>query len=188
MSTDRSRWVIGTLVVSLALNLLVAGAVIGRSVFDPGLQGPLPPNLGWLVRSASEDKRKIISGQMRENFGRMRSLRVDMRNAQRDFNRIASSDDLDEAALRNVLKRLREANLAYQMAMHDEMLSVISSLDGPARKQAIRYLQSRERDGGRGDRRRRGPPGRERPEMRPGPDQPAEMSPTQPAGDLPPPG
>ena len=57
-----NSWLIVVLVLSIGINLLAAGIVIGRM-----LQGP-SPMLTWMTEGVSEKTRSRIATSMREHF------------------------------------------------------------------------------------------------------------------------
>ena len=144
MSAFRSRLLIVALVVSVAVNLLVVGGLIGRTLND-GPAASMPPHLGWLIRDSKPDVREMLRERLRATAPQMRELRGNVRRVQRAFNQLASEDPLDEDAIEAALARIRTSNLEFQEAMHGQMTDIIRELDGEDRRKAIRYLQARTR-------------------------------------------
>ena len=145
MSVFRARVLIAALVISVGINLLVAGGLIGRELNKHGPAGLMPPHLGWLIRDTKPSVRDMLRKRLRDTAPEMRELRSEVRRAQRQFNQLASADPLDEAAIETSLERLRTSNLEFQEAMHRQMLEIIRELDGEDRRKAIRFLQARTR-------------------------------------------
>ena len=58
MSNGRSRWVAILLAVSLAINLLLAGAFIGRLLTERRDPGTFPPHMGWILRGLPDQERQ----------------------------------------------------------------------------------------------------------------------------------
>ncbi len=106
-------WVRGLLVASLALNLLIVGAVIGAVVSGGG------PGHGRdvaretrgtpFVRALSpDDRRKVVRGMVAERRS-LREGRDDLRDGFEGLLQALRADSFDEDAIRGSLERQRQA-------------------------------------------------------------------------------
>lgn len=145
----RERWLLIALLVSLALNLLVAGAVVGRLLSGPP-PGPMPRHLGWIVQGLDASTRAEIAPQLRDNLRAAGPLRRAMGDAQQDFLLALRTEPLDKAALAAALDDIQASSAAYQALMHAQMVEVLGQLDQAQRRQVVDYLnQRRSRHGDR---------------------------------------
>ncbi len=154
----RMRWLQLVLVISLAINLLVAGALVGR------LRDREPP-LGWAVQQLDPETRAVLRPLMRQRIGTTFKMRRAMRSAQGRIRDIIEQEPLDEQALALELAQLREISVRYQASMHETAIDVLAELTPEQRLRVARRLLTPP-----GDRRPPGadhrPPG---PGDRPGP-------------------
>lgn len=140
----RNKWLIASLVASLAVNLALAGFVIGRLSMPGPVPAALDPSLGMfrVLRDLPESRRDELRPAMREHF---RSLRGDlkrMRSAQRHINTALAAQPFDAAALNAALERFREALLESQVANHQALVRVAADMT-PAERQLLRQSMTR---------------------------------------------
>ena len=137
MQLTRSKLLIIALVVSIGINLLILGSMIGREL----RQGPptqTPPNLGWLMPDRKPSVRFKLCARLKENSANIGKLRNNIREAQQNFRKMAMAEPLDETAVRMALEEVRASHFAFQEMMHSEMVDIIGELDVPDRRKAIR--------------------------------------------------
>lgn len=134
------RWVRLALIVSVALNLLVAGAIAGRILSGPG-PGPMPRHLGWITQSLDAPTRQAIAPLLRDNRQSIRPLHRAMGQAQQRFHQVLEAKELDQQALAAALNDIQGASATYQRALHSQMISVLTRLDHDQRRQVADFLQ-----------------------------------------------
>jgi uncharacterized membrane protein len=150
MSKQQSLLV--ALIVSIALNLLVAGAFIGRWTRPAG-----PPPLSWALESVAPETREQLRGKLRGHQAEVRPLRENMRRAMQVVRAAAATEPLDTAALTAALESARDAQQRYQAFLHSNVVDVLASL--PV-EQRMAVLQRTLEQNGRGEQRKRPhPPG-----------------------------
>ena len=172
MSTTRSRITMTVLVLSLALNLVLVGGMIGRFMMGPPHRS-MPEHLGWMLRGLDADRRAELRPDIVAHARKVLPLRREMRDAQEAFEAVLLDPEMSEKQLEAALDRVRNAFEAYQAASHEEMVTVLKQLDADERKQVVSYLH-RHRPG-RDERREHG--------ERRGPDMPPDDGPPPPDGD-----
>jgi uncharacterized membrane protein len=103
------------LIASLALNLLVIGAVAGTMIGFGKHHGPRGGHprgedfgLMGLTRTLPEERRKEIRKQLREERGRLRPLFEDVRTARREAADKLAAEPFDRAALESALAAVGE--------------------------------------------------------------------------------
>jgi uncharacterized membrane protein len=126
---------LAALALSLTVNLVIAGVFIGR-VSRPG--PPAEPPMAWAAEELSPQLRSEIRQRMRDRLPRVQPLRGEMRDAMETVRRLAEAEAFDAPAMRQALARLREAESAYQIFMHEEVLGLAASMSPEARRALLR--------------------------------------------------
>ena len=124
----RNRWLVAGLVVSLVVNLALAGFVAGRLTRDFAPMPGFDPLVGVvrLVRFLDDDRRREV---MRELWGKRREFRTSLRairGAQRAVATAVTAEPFDEEALRAAFAEFR-AQLERSQADSHEMLATIAA-------------------------------------------------------------
>ncbi len=147
---NKTRWLTLLLLVSLGINLLLAGAYAGW-VMSRGKMLHIPPEFGWMIREMkSEATREEIHPLLTKHNKQMRPIRREIGIAQRNFNKLLVEPELDEEAMAESLRRLRDASSQYQVEMHKMMLQILSTLNVEERNKISHYLQKHSKEKRRG--------------------------------------
>lgn len=131
---NNSKWRNLVLIISLALNLLIAGVVIGR-LMDGG--GPPGMHLRWAISELDAPAQEKLGASMRDHFKETRPLRKTLRQAQRRLSDAVSLEPFDHAATAEAFADVRAASQALQISMHENMLENLSQLDTKERQQVF---------------------------------------------------
>jgi uncharacterized membrane protein len=134
------------LLLSAALNLLIAGVLLGR--WTRG-EAPQPPPLQWTARDLAPETRQQVRDRLQERMTDVRPLRAEMREASAAVRRAAVAEPFDASALRQALAELRRIQQQYQGVMHDSVVDIAAELP---REQRLALLRQALERGGRGDR------------------------------------
>lgn len=129
------------LLVSLAVNLLIAGVVIGRKGAPP----PEPPPMAWAAQRMDAATQRLVRQRMRERLPVVRPLREAMRRANMRLQRVLGAEELDPQALADALKQLRDASVAYQAEIHANLVNLAAELPREQRTALVAAALSRER-------------------------------------------
>ncbi|WOJ92097.1 periplasmic heavy metal sensor [Congregibacter variabilis] len=121
---NRNSLVLIALLISLALNLLIAGFIVGK---HRGSGGERPP-MAWAVEQLSPETQRRIRGQMRDQLSEVRPLREDMRKAQAAVRKAVASEDYDPQVLALALEKSREVSERYQALIHKNLVEVSADL------------------------------------------------------------
>lgn len=122
------------LVVSLAINLLIAGAVLGQWVKSQ--QHRPPATMGWAIESLDDVSRKQVHGVLEQIRPATQEVRHKLRQVHQALFRIARADVLDAAALEAELGALRDVSSDYQLLMHNAVVSTFPEL-APEQRLAV---------------------------------------------------
>ncbi len=147
---NKTRWLTLLLLVSLGINLLLAGTYAGW-VMSRGKMLHIPPEFGWMIREMKSDAtREEIHPLLTKHNKQMRPIRREIGIAQRNFNKLLVEPELDEEAMAESLRRLRDASSQYQVEMHKMMLQILSTLNVEERNKISHYLQKHSKEKRRG--------------------------------------
>lgn len=122
------------LLVSVSVNLLIAGVVIGRKGFEGHKP---PPPMAWASERLDPKTRAVVSARMRERLPAMRPLRARLRQTHEDVRQVLRADVLDSEALHEALRRMRDASAAYQAEIHNNLVDLAEELPASERMALI---------------------------------------------------
>ena len=162
----KQRWITTALAISLAVNLLVAGAALGRWI--KGEPGGHPP-LAWASKELDDGSRERLRPILQQNADATRALRRRIRAASETVRDAIRAEPFDSAALSDALAALRAVSLDYQTAVHSLAVESLAELPAEERERFGAMLL---RPGPQDGRRPQGgprPPGGGRPDHRPPP-------------------
>ena len=151
----RNKWLIGALAVSLVVNLLLAGFLVGRMSGDFGFRGgigaaPKMPQLRFL----EDDRRREVTHGL-ETRKALRPILRELRGSQRDIRASLVAEPFEEEALSASLAEFRRHLEESQALSHKKLVAVAARLTPDERRRLARTLDRRR---GQPDRR---PPRRE---------------------------
>ncbi len=162
----RRNFLLAILLVSVAANLFFIGGIGYRTIsIKQAREGrPLPPNLGWLVRDLSPERRSELDADLRASSNEVRPLRDEIMAAQRRVNTLMTAEPFDAAALATAFADLRAASDRYQEVTQSQTIAILEQLTQEERIAAQDFVRQRgPRDGrpgpGPGGRRPPGFPG-----------------------------
>jgi Spy/CpxP family protein refolding chaperone len=158
----RSKWLIGALAVSVVVNLLLAGFVVGRMSGDFGIRGGIGPvpQLKFL----EEDRRREVFQGLETRRALKPKLRK-LRAAQRDMRAALLAEPFEQEALSETLAEFRRRLDESQALSHQKFVSVVSRLTPDERRKLASTLD-----------RHRKPPDRRPPRRERQPEAPSRSS------------
>ena len=156
---NRQKLLSVALLVSIAANLFLIGGITYRvlSFREMPDARPLPPNVGWLVRDLSEERRAELAPILRETGEQIRPTRREMFRAMSRVNQLMAANEFDSSALAEAFAELRSANDRYQTLSHQQTVSILAQLTDAERQAAREFVRRRGPRDGR-DRDRDGEP------------------------------
>lgn len=134
------------LVISVGVNLLVLGVVLGRQ----GLRPPEPPPAEWATRSLDDATRLLVRQRMNTDRDRIRPLRAEVGEALAAVRRAAVAEQFDAVALEESLETMREVRTRYEALVHEGLVSVATQLPREQRLALLRAALEHRRGGKRG--------------------------------------
>jgi uncharacterized membrane protein len=149
-----NRWLIAGLVLSVVVNLLLVGFVVGRlsgftppPVFSPDPTAGFHRMLGFL----SDDRRAAIMPDIRKEMGELMPLFRKVRGDQRSVFDALTAEPFDPAALDAALTNLRGNLSAAQVASHHSFVELAKQLTPDERKELSRSMHRPHMRGRGGD-------------------------------------
>lgn len=137
-----NRWLILALLISLGINLLVAGVVIGRNIDGPH---PARMHFEWLMNEVDEETRHKLRKNMHEQMKASREERRALRQAQKSLHQAIIAEPFDEQTLKSAMTEVRAASAELQQTMHEHMAENLKTLSPEERLKVFRVLSHAER-------------------------------------------
>ena len=131
----KRHWMAALLIVSLGINLLAAGVLVGRW----SMSGQ-PPPMSWAFKGMDPETRAQLRPKLKETMEVIAPLRAEFRHTARKIRDIAAAEPLDSTALAEALEELRQVSQRYQIQVHDAALDVLPELSSRQRLQVLRRV------------------------------------------------
>ena len=140
---EAQRWVWPALFGSLALNLLVAGTMLGQRLRHhplsppPGIAAQLarqPLPAGSPLRDLTPDKRDQLRAILEANRGQNRNLWVAVRERREDLAKVLAAEPFDQAAYVASATRLIEAEARARTAAQPTFAQIAAVLSARERQ------------------------------------------------------
>ena len=152
---NKTKLILLVLLVSVAVNLIFIGGIGYRATRFQAFSGrPFPPNVGWIVRDLSEERRSELASFLERSADEIGPMRGQMFAAQRQVNQLMAAPEFDSEAINQAFAQLREVNLRYQALSHEQSIALLNELTAQERQMALEFVNRRGprdgRDGFRG--------------------------------------
>jgi uncharacterized membrane protein len=151
------RWLKVTLLISVALNFLIIGAIAGFLISGAPDARPFPPHLGWIVRHVDPQTRQTLKPLLMQYHRDSQDALQHMKRAQQQVNQLIVANPMDPMALSKSLEDLRSVSAESQTLMHRAMIDILGQLDSEQRQQVLHSLNRNWRHEMHGPRKGRGP-------------------------------
>jgi len=148
------RWLWAVFIVSLALNLLVVGSLIGMRIAghkhghwgDRGLRG--------VLRSLPDDQRKDVRAILRKHRENVRPLRRELNRLRRDFISYAEGDVVEAGEVERRLEAIDAQRERVRAQLRPMVVELAGKVDPKVRARLLRRLLGQGRRGRRRHRHR----------------------------------
>ena len=141
---NSNRWLVLALLVSLGVNLLIAGVVIGRHL-DGGPPGRM--HFEWLMQDLDDATRSKIRQNMHEQMKNSRPYRHDLRQAQHALHEAIIAEPFEEKQVKAAMAEVRAASARLQQTMHDQMIQNLGEMSAEDRARVFSILSRRPNHG-----------------------------------------
>lgn len=141
------RWVRILLVVSLAINLLVVGAIVGSFAHSGG--GWSGPWGRWqsyrIIHNLPADRRARVHEIWRSYRQKLRPKRAALKQAWGDVMKRLGEEPLDQKGVEAALERATKAELAVRRSLAPMIVGIAGELDSAQRRRFIKGFANRHR-------------------------------------------
>ncbi len=141
---NKQSLVLLALIVSVSVNLLIAGVVIGRA---GSKRPPEPPPAAWAAETLESSTRQMVRRRMAAQTQAVQPLREEMRAAHQDIRRAVSAEPYDPAAMAEALRRLRDVKSRYEALIHENFAELSADLPKHQRVALLRAAMQRRMQG-----------------------------------------
>ena len=140
-----SRWLVGALTVSIVVNLLLAGFIVGRMSGDFGFRGgfgsvPIMPHLRFLE---ADRQREVTEGL--QSRRELRTILRELHRSQRDIRAAFLTEPFDEGTLSEALAEFRGRLEESQALSHKKLVVVAARLTPDERRRLTEVLDRHRR-------------------------------------------
>ncbi|MEL0152136.1 MAG: periplasmic heavy metal sensor [Halieaceae bacterium] len=131
------RALTGLLIASMAVNLLLAGLIIGHMVRSDGAR-ELP--LAWAFKEVAPEIREKVRPIIQPQAGEILSERRALRRQERKLRRLLESETLTREELETALYDMRLTTNQFHEKLHEIGVDALMSLNAAERAAAAPYL------------------------------------------------
>jgi uncharacterized membrane protein len=137
------RWGRFLLIVSLALNLLIVGAMVGSRLMPPherhGPPGEFPEHfIGRALQGLPEDKRDSIVKLVKSDWESAQQKFVLMRQLREQLKKAINADPLKPEELRETIMKLVTLRRDLDAGRSEVLVAVLSKLNAEERRQLLK--------------------------------------------------
>lgn len=137
----RGNWKTGALMASLAVNLFLGGFVVAR-LLKPEITAPPQPvvdlNLGSIPEGLPRAALERIEDAMHNRRHEIRNVYSNYRRTQRETVRLLMEEKLDEKALEEAYRQMRELSNLIQAPIQDAVVQALKDVSVAERRRMIR--------------------------------------------------
>jgi len=141
-SSGRKRWLLIALGLSVVLNLIIGGYVVGRILYGPPSFGGPHFGLHKMTRDLSEEGRDLARDVMREHFRPLKGELSETRQTRRDIEELLSAETVDMVALESALDRLDTQNRVIHETIRAAIVDLIQRLP-PEERRKLHFAKDR---------------------------------------------
>jgi uncharacterized membrane protein len=128
----KSKWIVVALVISIGLNLALAGFLAGRRSADAVIGDPTQMFPRW-VRTLPEERRDALRPQIREHIQTIRPLVRTMRAQHHQLVEAIAAEPFSIETLNSALADMRNQHSAVQTSSHTAFVAFVASLTASER-------------------------------------------------------
>ena len=144
ISGSRAKWLVGIGVVSLCLNLFLAGLFGGHWLYSPRFGGPGGPRgPEAMLMGVPEDLRPLIKQKFDEAKPQFEAARQQMRDARKKVVAAAGADPFDPAAFDQAFDQLQKATDGIQTIAHHTILEILPQIPAKQRHDLVQKWSKR---------------------------------------------
>ena len=134
------------LVISMGLNLLFVGVVVGRYLLG---MSPDRAHFEWMTQEVSEDTRRRLRTAVREHMQESLHARRELRKAQDQLRSAIATDEYVETDVVARLAEVRRVSADLQESMHKQMVENLRQLAPEERSHVLGMMKRHDNRGRR---------------------------------------
>ncbi len=138
----KSKWLATVVILSLGLNLALAGYILGARSKSFGGFDPTRQYIRW-ARHLPESRRADLRPIIRGHFSSMRPHINNLREGQKNLRRAVAAEPFTSQLLEQTLQQLRKEHLNAQKLGHKSFVLFVQSLTPDERRQLAADLGKR---------------------------------------------
>ena len=150
----QQKWFILILVISLILNIFMAGVLLGRHLFHQPphedkhvpaavMRPPHPKHFFWMLRELPEETRQKVEPIVQQQFQRGQ-IRAEIHQTRRLFHEMEDlfiSDPLNKDAIQQQFQMLQDRRNQMAKRLNDGLLLIADQLSPREREQLMRAIR-----------------------------------------------
>ncbi len=133
------------LVLSLGVNLVIAGMALGLWAFDKPKRPPSPDAVAFLSFALPKEHRDALRKQLVSRRAELRANRAAIQNLRREMIAALQAEPFDITVVEDILQRQRERFLALGELAHSALLERIEMLTPEERAVYVESLKKQDR-------------------------------------------
>ncbi|WP_353573334.1 periplasmic heavy metal sensor [Candidatus Albibeggiatoa sp. nov. BB20] len=148
----QQKWFILTLVISLILNIFIAGILLGGYLFPPPIgshppemimRPPHPKHLFWMLKQLPEETRQKVEPIVQQQFqhGKVRTEMRQTRKLFHDIEALFVAESFDKLAIQQQFKLLQDRKNQMAKRLNESLLSIADQLNQTERQQLIQAIR-----------------------------------------------
>lgn len=140
----RARWLRNGLIASLAVNLLVLGALAGHFLAKPHKgQGP-ETTLAGFSKTLPGDRQQVLNSAVEADRQSVKQMRQEIRRARREASAVLAAEPFDQAQLKTALEKIVELDSRLKSTGTAIFVEAASKMT-PAERRAFKDWRERHR-------------------------------------------
>ena len=145
--TSKPPWLQKALIVSLGLNLFLAGFLLAKGLTpsDYFPREPLSVNLSGLPQDIPPELRESLEDNFRKHSREVSMIYGDLSEARIVAREALQQEPLDEVALENALAEVRELQIKIQGPLHEALIDAAKELDAEMRRELVMFGETFDR-------------------------------------------
>jgi len=139
------RWLKILLMVSLGINLLIAGMVVGNALNNKPGRPPSADTVAFLAFALPKEHRDALRAQLISRRAELRANRAALADMRRQMIVALEAEPFEMAAVEAILQRQRDLFLELGRLAHSALLERIEMLTPEERASYVESLKNNER-------------------------------------------
>lgn len=145
---NNKRWLLLALLVSVALNIAIAGFFLGKYLNSYPIRSPEPLwdiGLGQYIGALPTERRQELASVVSDARGKLRGSLAPLRDSQDALMKVLLTDPLDQQALQEQLAEFRRKMMEARERHDGVYIRLMASLTVEERRRIIEQMSKRDR-------------------------------------------